>query len=70
MLSFKFSKSRPLQIKDTETNEIIELIVPQEYKNNSMTINLRMSKRFQLIRKSAEADAKVKEVSDEKNFNS
>jgi hypothetical protein len=69
MLSFKFSKSRPLQIKDTLTNEIIELIVPQEYKNMSMTINLKMSKRFQLIRKSADADSKAKEVSDENKFN-
>jgi len=69
MLSFKFSKSRPLQIKDTITQEVIELIVPEDYKNNSMTINLNISQRFQIIRKSADADSKPKEVSNESNHN-
>lgn len=62
MLSFKFSKNRPLQIKDKETNEIIELVVPENYKNASMTINLIMSKRFEIIRKSVVTENK-KEVS-------
>lgn len=68
MLFFKFSKEKPLQIQDTTTKEIIQLHVPEDYKNKNMVVGLTMTQKYKIIRKSAEADSKKVEAY-EKNHN-
>ena len=57
-------------ITNTLTGEVIEIHVPQEYKKESMIVNLVLDKKFRVKQKSAEADSEIMVETVEKNFNS
>lgn len=68
MFRFKFSKARPLQIKNTVTGDIIEILVPPEYNRTSMTVGLNVDSRYQVKMKPLDDGDKEQEESC-KNFN-